>query len=178
MRGRGRGPGHGRGPVALLLLALCLTAPLAGCISEPDVSGPDVSAVCVDGVPLLFRPDDGDTSSRVAVDDLDLDLDLSPTARVTMRSLTVSAGLGIEDFGFADYLRVDLLPSGRDPVTLAEMNIASSGGTLEILGDPRVDLSPMLREGGVEVELAIAGDVPGGGWAALIDMCFDVDDGG
>jgi hypothetical protein len=147
---------------------------LAGCVSEPEISGPDVSAVCIDGVQVLFRPDGSQTYTRVDLDDLDLDLDLAPTTRVTMRSMTVSAGLGIEDFGFADHLRVDLLPDDSAPVMVAEMDVASSGVRLEVPGDPSLDLSSALRDGNTDLELSLTGDVPGGGWAALVDMCFDV----
>lgn len=151
-------------------------AAFAGCVSEPEISGPDISAVCVDGVPVLFRPDGAQTYTRVDIDDLDLDLDLAPETRVTMRSMTVSAGFGIEDFGFADYLRIELLPDDRAPVMVAEMNVASTGVRLEVAGDPGLDLAHALRDGGTDLELSLSGDVPGGGWSALVDMCFDVDE--
>ena len=77
---------------------------------------PKLEAVCVYDAPLVFDGSNSDTAtSGIDLGELDLDLAAAATSRVTMRSAVVTAGVGVDDFRFADRVRVQLLPTNNAP---------------------------------------------------------------
>ena len=150
-----------------LALALCVIA--AGCTADLALGDPEVSAVCLDDATLVF----GGGADRATIDLGPLDLEAPEDRRVTLASATMTASSGVSDLGFAERVQVLLLDTDDGDLALADA--AVSGGVVELDGDPGVDLGAYLRAGASRIEVAIAGQMPSGRWAAVVDLCFDVD---
>ncbi len=157
------------------LFVLTFVAVLAtACFSDPEIGDPKLEGVCVYDAPLVFEGSTSNTA-RASLDlaQLDLDLDVAATSRVTMESAVVSTGPGLTNFGFANRVRVELAPRNQPAVPISEVAVSSRDASVTLDGNPNLDLAGYLP-GNPDVAIEISGDVPNVRWVAVIDLCFDV----
>lgn len=155
-------------------MVIFLLAMSSACLATPEIDDPQVEGVCVNDAVVVFSGGGNAARSSIDLTQLDLDLDRVRDARITLNRAVVAAGPGIDHLGFADRVRVELVPRSGPVVPLAETSVAVTTATIDLVGNPQLDLASYLfDEPGMAIE--ITGELPATGWSATVDLCFDVD---
>lgn len=157
-----------------LLAAIALCA-VTGCISDPEIGDPHVEAVCIYDAHLSFRGSrTGATDSNLDLGGLDVDLGLASGRRVTLDSATLTAADGIADLGFAERVRVRVIPTDQEPLAISETSVAAGARDVFLAGNPDIDLAGYIVDDS-DVGIEVTGDTPASQWSATLDLCFDIE---
>lgn len=170
--------------VAAAVIAAVAVAGLAsGCVPEFDDVEGEVTRVCVLGIVMPFAGESGDAAvTRYDLSEADIDEDKLAGHTVTLDSVVLEAGLGIDDFGFADRIQVDLVDLDRQTdglqARLVDLDRVGPVNPIHTRGATGDDLSGYIADSSTGLEMALYGDVPATPWTATLDVCLAVDDAG
>jgi hypothetical protein len=158
-----------------LLLVLALAG--GGCVLDSSHVSTRLLAVCTEDVPLLFEPASASSAvALVTIDDVGASID-DRDARATLDEMSLEELDGIDDFGFASGMTMDIVAPGAElpDARVAELASVPTGPRLVAAGDGRVDLVDYLVAETLAVRIELTGAPPAEAFSVLFDACLTVD---
>jgi hypothetical protein len=155
----------------LLAAVLAAAASSLGCLPDVDDLDSEVYGVCYREQPVtITRVSPGLARGVLKITQIDLSkVDVLDDPHVGLRTVSVFAGDGVNDFSFVDSARLSVAET-----PLADLARETD---VELAGDGDEDYNLFLLnvEDSLDIVVEIEGDIPNSTLDVTLDLCFSVD---